>query len=125
MFLPGVCCNVVQDAVVSATRLSCSNPTPTPPTPPPPAGTYHVSRLATVVSVMAAANVTFQGLEIRYGRGAGVVVNGSTGVVVRGCTVADHGTIGVNITGGSGNAVLDSDVHGSGDTGVALDGASA
>lgn len=118
----GVCCNAVSDAVVSATRLSCSNPTPTPPAPAPPAGTYHVSRLAGVVSVMAAANVTFQNLEIRHGRGAGVVVNGSTGVVVRGCTVADHGTIAINITGGSGNVVLDSDVHGSGDTGIALDG---
>jgi len=76
-----------------------------------------------VVSVTAASNVTFQGLEIRYGRGAGVVVNGSTGVVLRGCTVADHGTIAVNITGGSENEVVDSDVHGGGDTGVALYGA--
>lgn len=118
----GVCCNSVQDGVVSTIRLSCSNPVPTPPGPAPPLGTYHVSRLDAVVSVTAASNVTFQGLEIRYGRGAGVVVNGSTGVVLRGCTVADHGTIAVNITGGSENEVVDSDVHGGGDTGVALYG---
>ena len=73
---------------------------------PPPAaasggGSFHVSRLpGSVVNASGVSNITFSGIEIRYARGAGVVVSGSTNVVVRGCTVSDNGMMGVNITDG-------------------------
>jgi len=96
---------------------------------PPPAaaatsGTYHVSRLdGAVVKVgSGVANVTFEGLEIRYARGGGVVVEDATAVVVRGCTVANNGMMGVNITGGAGCGVEGSDVANNGDGGVILFG---
>ena len=58
------------------------------------AGTYSVSRLTSAVVASGASNVTLEGLEIRYARGAGVVVSDSTSFVVKGCTISDHGMMG-------------------------------
>ena len=45
-------------------------------------------------------------------RGAGVVVKDSTDVVFDTCTISDHGSMGVNITGGKACGVQNSDVAG-------------
>jgi parallel beta-helix repeat protein len=41
-------------------------------------------------------------------------VTDSTGVVLDGCTISDHGSMGVNITGGAGCGVRNSNVAGNG-----------
>lgn len=88
------------------------------------AGTYHLSRLpGAVVSVgPGVANVSFRNLEIRYGRGGGVVMTGASNVVLIQCTVSDHGMMGVNVTDGVGCGVEGSDVANNGDGGVILFG---
>lgn len=127
----GVCCNGVDDSVISAVRLKCSTPPPPPPPPPspappappaPPLGSYHVSRLATVVSLLGVSNVSFTRIEIRFARGAGVSVVNSLRVVLDSCTLSNHGMMAVNITGGLENGVRNSEVGGNGDGGVVLDG---
>jgi len=85
-------------------------------------GTYHVSRLDSAVVAQGVSNVSFENLEIRYSRGAGVKIDDSMNVVLRGCTVSDHGMMGVNVTGGSGCGVEDSEVAANGDAGVVLMG---
>ena len=50
------------------------------------------------ISVLIATgvhNVSFVGLEFRFARGAGVVLNDCEQVVLDGCTVADNGYVGV------------------------------
>jgi len=85
-------------------------------------GTYHVSRLEAVVVATGASNITLSNLEIRHARGGGVLVVDSVKVVLRGCTVADCGSMGVNITRGSSCGVQDSDVSNNGDAGVVMFG---
>ena len=75
-----------------------------------------------VLRVTDASDIRFVGLEIRHARGAGVVLQNCTRVVLEGCTVADHGMMAVNISGGAACAVRDSDVSGSGDGGVMMYG---
>jgi len=122
----GVCCNGVKDAVVKATRGACSGGAPTPaPTPAPPPsllGTYHLSRLMSVLMIEGASDVTLEGLEVRHARGAAVVVRDCARTALRGCTVADAGMMGVNVTGGTNCSIADSDVALNGDGGVVLDG---
>ena len=72
------------------------------------------------MEVHGVANVSFEGLEIRYARGAGVVVAASTNVRIVGCTVSDHGMMGVNITNGTGCGVSSSEVANNGDGGVMM-----
>ena len=55
-------------------------------------------------------------------RGGGVVVTDCTGVVFSQCTISDHGSMGVNITGGTKCGVENSNVAGNGNVGVALYG---
>ena len=101
-------------------------PSPKPPAPPPspPAvsGSYHLSMAGAVLNVTGASDIRFIGLELRHARGPGVVLLGCQRVVLEGCTVADAGMMGVNITGGVGCAVRDSDVSGNGDGGALLHG---
>ena len=59
---------------------------------------------------------------LRYSRGVGVQIDQSQNVVLVGCTVSDNGMMGVNITGGHGCGVRDSEVAGNGDAGVVLAG---
>ena len=121
----GVCCNGVENSVMSAVRVKCKAPPPPAPassTPRPTSGSYHVSRLATVVSLVGVSNVTFAGLEIRFARGAGVSIVNSTGVVLDTCTVANHGMMAVNVTGGASNGLRNSEVSGNGNGGVVLYG---
>ena len=75
-------------------------------------GTYHISRLPSAVVMRGVTNVTFEGLEIRYARGAGVVIEASTLVRLDNCTISDHGMMGVNITNGSLCSVANSEVAG-------------
>ena len=85
-------------------------------------GAYYVSRLASVVVATGVANVSFVGIEIRHARGGGVVVVDSTDVTLAACTVADHGMMGLNVTGGARCGITDSDVVANGDGGVLLFG---
>jgi parallel beta-helix repeat protein len=73
-------------------------------------GTYFVSRLEAVVAVSSASNITLQNLEIRHSRGGGVIVTDSTDILVKGCTVANNGMMGVNVTGGTNCGVDGSEV---------------
>ena len=119
----GVCCNGVTDGVASAVKISCSPPPPPPPpTPAAEQGSFHVSRLDSVVIAQGVTGAMFSNLEIRYARGGGVIVKDSTGVVFDKCTISDHGSMGVNITGGSDCGVQNSNVAGNGNVGVALFG---
>ena len=68
------------------------------------------------------SDITFEGLEIRHARGPGVKIDDSKRVVLKSCTVSDHGMMGVNVTGGSGCGVQGSEVAGNGDAGVVLMG---
>eukprot|EP00937_MAST-01D_sp_MAST-1D-sp2_P008130 g8130.t1 len=86
------------------------------------AGTYHLSRLASVVVLDGASDVTLEGLEVRHARGAAVVLRGCARAAVRGCTVADSGMMGINVTGGANVTIADSDVALNGNGGVVLDG---
>jgi parallel beta-helix repeat protein len=108
-----------------------SPPGPKPPGPPPPspppspptaAGTYHLSMAASVFNISGASDIRFIGLELRHARGPGVVLLDCDRVVLEGCTVADNGMMGVNITGGEGCAVRGSDVSDNGDGGALLHG---
>jgi hypothetical protein len=85
-------------------------------------GSYSVSRLNSVVTAKGASDITFEGLEIRYARGPGVKIDDSKNVVLKSCTVSNHGMMGVNVTGGSGCGVHASEVAGNGDAGVVLSG---
>jgi hypothetical protein len=116
----GVCCNSVSDRVLSATRTNCTAD----PLPPPSVkeGSYYVSVATSVIVAEGATDVTFEGLEIRYSRGPGVILNDCVDVGLRRCAVSDHGMMGVNVTGGSQCSVVDSDVSGNGDGGVMLMG---
>jgi parallel beta-helix repeat protein len=78
--------------------------------------------LDSAVQVHGVANVTFTGLEIRYARGAGVVVTESDAVEIVGCTVSNNGMMGVNITNGTGCGVADSEVANNGNGGVMMYG---
>jgi|EP01043_Picozoa_sp_COSAG02_P005843 hypothetical protein len=51
-------------------------------------------------------------LHIPSARGGGVVVKDSTGVLFDKCTISDHGSMGVNITGGKNCGVQNSNVAG-------------
>jgi parallel beta-helix repeat protein len=75
-----------------------------------------------VIEAEGATGVTFENLHVQYARGAGVKLNDCTGVVLSKCTISDNGMMGVNITGGSDCAVIDSEVSGNGDAGVVLMG---
>eukprot|EP00041_Stephanoeca_diplocostata_P028079 m.785671 g.785671 ORF g.785671 m.785671 type:complete len:779 (-) comp23302_c2_seq2:297-2633(-) len=119
----GVCCNDVTNSVASATPTNpCTPPFPHAAPPPPPPGSYHVSRLSSVIVARGVQGVSFRNMEIRYARGAGVVVDGSVNVTFVNTHIADHGMMGINVTGGSVCAVIDSEVSGTGDAGVVLDG---
>ena len=85
-------------------------------------GSYSVSRLESVVVVRGVSNVSFEQLEIRYSRGAGVKIDDSYNVLLKGCTISDHGMMGVNITGGGSCGMVDSEVAANGDAGVVLMG---
>jgi hypothetical protein len=85
-------------------------------------GQYHISRLQSVVVAKGASGVRMSNLEIRYARGAGVIVEDSTNVVLDTVTVSNHGLMGVNITRGNSCGVINSNVAGNGDVGVALFG---
>ena len=85
-------------------------------------GSYSVSRLYSAVVARGASDITFEGLEIRYARGPGVKIDDSKNVVLKSCTVSNHGMMGVNVTGGSGCGVQASEVAGNGDAGVVLSG---
>ena len=98
-------------------------PSPPPPSPPPmAAGTYHLSMAASVFNISGASDIRFVGLELRHARGPGVVLVGCDRVVLEGCTVADNGMMGVNITAGVNCAVRGSDVSDNGDGGALLYG---
>ena len=103
-----------------------SPPSPKPPAPPPSpatvAGSYHLSMTGSVINVTGASDIRFIGLELRHARGPGIVLLNCQRVVLEGCTVADVGMMGVNITGGVGCAVRGSDVSGNGDGGALLHG---
>lgn len=86
------------------------------------AGTYFLSRLSSVIVAKEVANVTFTGFEIRHSRGGGVIIEDSTDVTLHQCTVADHGMMGMNVTGGARCGIVDSDVANNGDGGVILFG---
>eukprot|EP00041_Stephanoeca_diplocostata_P028080 m.785684 g.785684 ORF g.785684 m.785684 type:complete len:243 (-) comp23302_c2_seq3:205-933(-) len=108
----GVCCNDVTNSVASATPTNpCTPPFPHAAPPPPPPGSYHVSRLSSVIVARGVQGVSFRNMEIRYARGAGVVVDGSVNVTFVNTHIADHGMMGVNVTGGSVCAVIDSEVR--------------
>eukprot|EP00912_Choanoflagellata_sp_UC4_P001331 UC4_evm1s818 len=85
-------------------------------------GSYHISRLPSVIIASNVSNVTFSGFEIRHSRGGGVVIVNSTNVTLTQCTVADHGMMGVNVTNGSNCGIKNSDVYNCGDGGVILYG---
>jgi hypothetical protein len=68
-------------------------------------GSYSISRLDSVVIAKGVSDVSFENLEIRYSRGAGVVVGDSTNFILKGCTVSNHGMMGLNVTGGRGCGV--------------------
>ena len=55
-------------------------------------GSYHVSRLDSVVTADGVTGVSFSNLEIRHARGGGVVITDSTDVVLDKCTISDHGS---------------------------------
>ena len=55
-------------------------------------GSYHVSRLDSVVTADGVTGVSFSNLEIRHARGGGVVISDSTDVVLDKCTISDHGS---------------------------------
>ena len=85
-------------------------------------GTYSISRLPSVVVATNVSTISFENLEIRYARGAGVVVTDSTDVVIKGCTVSDNGMMALNVTGGERCGIEESEVANNGDAGVVLDG---
>jgi parallel beta-helix repeat protein len=85
-------------------------------------GSYFLSRLEAVVAVSGASNITLQNLEIRHSRGGGVVVTDSNGFLVKDCTVANNGMMGINITGGTNCGVAESEISGNGDGGVIMMG---
>eukprot|EP01052_Picozoa_sp_SAG31_P016675 SAG31_NODE_1113_length_9854_cov_2.770682_4_plen_786_part_00 len=103
-----------------------SPPSPKPPKPPPPpheiVGSYHLSISASVLNVSGASDIRFIGLEFRHARGPGVVLLDCDRVVLEGCTVADNGQMGINITGGADCVVRGSEVSDNGDGGVLLHG---
>eukprot|EP01043_Picozoa_sp_COSAG02_P005842 COSAG02_NODE_161_length_32629_cov_10.363142_10_plen_84_part_00 len=62
----GVCCNGVTNGVASAVKISCSPPPPPPPpTPAAEQGSFHVSRLDSVVIAQGVTSAMFSNLEIR------------------------------------------------------------
>ena len=87
-----------------------------------PGGSYSLSRLGSVVTATGVSGVSFENLEIRHSRGAGVQLVNSTNVVLKKCTVSDHGMMGLNISGGERCGIVNSEVAGNGDAGVVLDG---
>jgi hypothetical protein len=119
----GVCCNDVRNSVISTTRAACSARPLPPPTPPPTSSTsYFVSMASSVITIKGASSVTFAGLHIKHARGAGSTVSDCKDVSFTNCTIADNGMMAVNVTGGSGCSVVDSEVSGNGDAGVVLMG---
>ena len=87
-----------------------------------PGGSYYLSRLGSVVTATGVKSVSFENLEIRHSRGAGVQLVNSTDVVLKQCTVSDHGMMGLNISGGERCGIVGSEIAGNGDAGVVLDG---
>lgn len=77
---------------------------------------------ASVFNISGGSDIRFVGLELRHARGPGVVLLDCVRVALEGCTVADNGMMGVNITGGTGCAVRGSDVSDNGDGGALLYG---
>lgn len=120
----GVCCNDVTSAVAGAVRLNCTSQRAPDRVPNVDDsglnGTFHVSRLSSVVIAQGVSNILFRGFEIRHSRGGGVVMENCSNVVLDTCTIANHGMMGLNITGGSQCGASHCDIYGNGDAGAVL-----
>lgn len=110
----GVCCNSIKSSVTASILINCSNMTAGTFT----VGSFHVSRLNASILARNAQNVTFLGMDIRHSRGAGVVLENCTNILVQNCTIADNGMMGMNVSGGYQCGLLDSDVASNGDGGM-------
>jgi hypothetical protein len=86
------------------------------------AGRAVVSVVRDPVQLDGVSNVSFRGLVLECGRGAGLVIRGGENVRVEACTVRNTGGWGVQVRGGVRHAVVGCDIHETGQGGIILDG---
>jgi len=77
-----------------------------------------LSGAGNAVELTDVAYMTLDGLVVRFARGAGIVLNNCTGIVISNCSIASVGIMGVNITGGINNTVTNSSIFDAGNGGV-------
>ncbi|MFH1571063.1 MAG: right-handed parallel beta-helix repeat-containing protein [Gemmatimonadota bacterium] len=75
-----------------------------------------------LIRVDGAGHLSFEGISLAYGRGAGIEIRGGAGVTVAGCEVTCMGNYAVVVDGGTGHRVRGCDLHRLGDGGVRISG---
>ena len=81
-----------------------------------------VSLLPSVVSIVNASEVTFDGIALLHARANGIDALHSTGVTLRDCVIANVGMLAVNFTNCTDSAISDCSISDTGDGGVWLEG---
>jgi hypothetical protein len=89
-----------------------------PPTPITTGPMGYLSLGADILQLNDVSDVSFEGIDFRFGRGAGVNLNNSTNVNLAGITVHDVGNMGINVTGGSNVIISNASVQYAGNGGI-------
>ena len=85
-------------------------------------GRFELTVASTVLRIRGAANISFSGFEFRGARGAGVVIDHSTGILLANGSIADSGSQALNVSGGTASGAYNMILVRAGKGGAVLDG---